>query len=143
MTTKPEIDTFKEYFLTSDGKNKPGRSAARYEAAMDTMKTLSLSFIDTWNNSTDTILICLDNVSIASIHGFKNLAGTLQDRSRVPNSAGDYEKTLEDRILLNLMHSNRQEHAKAQLLSDTLRQRAQLFSETLRQRALLARVHNC
>ena len=53
------------------------------------------------------------------------------DRSGVPNSAGDYKKTLEDRKLLNVMHSDRQEHAKAKLLSDPLRQRTQLLSETL------------
>ena len=64
------------------------------------------------------------------------------DRSEVPNSAGDYKMTLEYRTLLNVMHNDRQEHAKAQLLSDPLRQRAQLFLETLRGRALLAKAHN-
>ena len=48
------------------------------------------------------------------------------DRSGLPNTAGNYKKTLEDRKLLNVTHSDRQEHAKAQLLSEPLRQRSLL-----------------
>ena len=48
------------------------------------------------------------------------------DRSGLPNTAGDYKKTLEDRRLLNVTHSNRQQHTKSQLFLELLIKRALL-----------------
>jgi hypothetical protein len=45
----------------------------------------------------------------------------VQDISGLPNTASDYKKKFDDIKLLNVMQRNRQEHFKAQMLSEPRR----------------------